>query len=196
VIIPVVAILAVLAPAVLGGRLGRLARVRVRKTGVIMCALLVQIFIVEVFTRPAWLLQSAHVATYIAAGWFLWINRRIPGAPLLGLGAASNGVTIILNGGVLPASPSALRSAGLAESLDRFANSAPLTHPRLAFLGDVFAIPASWPLSNVFSIGDVLIIAGAAVASLRICGTHWSAGWLPFEPRHKLSRRQRQPVSG
>ena len=191
-IIPVVAVLAVLAPAVIGGRLGRLARVRVRRTGVIMCALLVQIFIVEVFTKPAWLLENAHVATYLAAAWFLWINRRIPGAPLLALGAASNGVTITLNHGVLPASPAALRSAGLDESLGRFLNSAPLAHPKLAFLGDVFAVPASWPLSNVFSVGDVLIIAGAAVASLRICGTYWSAGWLPFEPRHKLGRRQRQ----
>jgi hypothetical protein len=31
---------------------------------------------------------------------------------------------------------------------------------RLWFLGDVFAIPASWPLANVFSVGDLLIAIG------------------------------------
>ena len=35
--------------------------------------------------------------------------------------------------------------------------------PRLLFLGDIFATPSSWPLYNVYSVGDVLIVAGVLV---------------------------------
>ena len=41
----------------------------------------------------------------------------------------------------------------------------------------MFAIPAGWPLANVFSVGDVLIVLGVAVASWRICGTAWTPPW-------------------
>ena len=46
-----------------------------------------------------------------------------------------------------------------------------LPHPRLGFLGDVFAIPAGFPLANVFSIGDVLIVLGVGWGAHRICGS-------------------------
>ena len=69
----------------------------------------------------------------------------------------------------MPASPSSLAAAGLPVDAPGFHNSAALAHPRLAFLGDVFFIPASWPLSNVFSVGDVLIGAGLAWGLHRIC---------------------------
>ncbi|MEP1124001.1 MAG: DUF5317 family protein [Ilumatobacter sp.] len=42
-----------------------------------------------------------------------------------------------------------------------FENSNVNADARLAFLGDVFAIPANWPLANVFSIGDVIIVVAA-----------------------------------
>ena len=31
----------------------------------------------------------------------------------------------------------------------------------LAFLGDIMAVPEGWPLANVFSIGDVVLVIGA-----------------------------------
>jgi hypothetical protein len=45
---------------------------------------------------------------------------------------------------------------------DRFANSNVVSNARLAWLGDVFAIPDGWPLRNVFSVGDVIIVVGVA----------------------------------
>jgi hypothetical protein len=71
----------------------------------------------------------------------------------------------------MPASPEAVAAAGLPPDPPGFANSAVLPDPRLAFLGDVFAIPRSWPLANVFSVGDVLIAVGAAAAVQGICGS-------------------------
>jgi hypothetical protein len=70
----------------------------------------------------------------------------------------------------MPARPAALAAAGLAAG-PGFANSAPLAHPRLAFLGDVFAIPDAVPLANVFSLGDVCIALGALLLLHRVCGT-------------------------
>ena len=68
----------------------------------------------------------------------------------------------------LPASPSALAGAGLKLE-PGFQNSTALVDPQLAFLGDVFCLPVSWPLSNVFSVGDILIALGIVWALHRIC---------------------------
>ena len=54
----------------------------------------------------------------------------------------------------LPANAAALRRAGIQQAPDQFADSGVLQHPRLAPLGHVFAVPAGWPLANVFGIGD------------------------------------------
>jgi hypothetical protein len=52
-----------------------------------------------------------------------------------------------------------------------FANSTAVAHPHLSFLGDVFAVPASWPVSNVFSVGDVILVAAALLALHCLCGS-------------------------
>ena len=46
------------------------------------------------------------------------------------------------------------RTAGLDVRSGEFANSDLVENAHLAFLGDVFAIPAGWPGANVFSVGD------------------------------------------
>jgi len=180
VIIPLLALLLVLSPLAAGGRLRRYADVQIRYGWVVALALAAQIVAIEVLPGAARLgLAAVHVATYLAAGVFVWLNRSIPGLWLVALGAASNGVTIALNGGTLPASASALKSAGLELDSSEFLNSGVLTDPRLPWLGDVFAIPAGWPLANVFSIGDVLILCGVAWGAHRICGSRIVARWQP-----------------
>jgi hypothetical protein len=70
----------------------------------------------------------------------------------------------------MPANMTAWHRAGLPEiAPEVFTNSRALSSPRLAFLGDVFYIPASWPLSNVFSIGDILIVTGSTYLAHRWC---------------------------
>jgi hypothetical protein len=96
---------------------------------------------------------------------------------LVALGAALNLLAITANGGVMPASAEALAAAGLPAAEPGFESSAALADPRLAFLGDVFAIPASWPLSNVFSVGDVCIGAGLTWGLHRICGSRLVPRW-------------------
>ena len=117
------------------------------------------------------------VAAYPVGAVFLLANRRVPGMALVALGAALNLLAITANGGVMPASAEALAAAGLPVAEPGFENSAALADPRLAFLGDVFAIPASWPLSNVFSVGDVCIGAGLAWGLHRVCGSRLVPRW-------------------
>ena len=105
---------------------------------------------------------------------------------LTALGAVLNLLAITANGGVMPASPAALAAAGLPADEPGFQSSTAVDDPRLAFLGDVFAIPASWPLSNVFSVGDVLIGVGLAWGCTGSAVRGWSrAGEAGrAQPRH------------
>lgn len=146
------------------GRLSLLSAVRIRHTWLILLALAVQILITVVIPGAAHAgLVAAHLATYVVAGFVVWANRRLPGLVILGFGALLNAVTIALNDGTLPASPSALAAAGLHPDPTEFANSGTVHHPVLAFLGDTMATPSWLPFPNVISIGDVIILVGATV---------------------------------
>lgn len=111
---------------------------------------------------------ALHVASYAVLGAFLLSNRHLPGIWLVGLGFACNAAAIVANGGLMPASEEALRTAGRWTLLERagmvYNNSAVIgPNTKLWFLGDVFAIPAGLPLANVFSLGDVLLALGVLV---------------------------------
>ncbi len=177
-------VVALLAVRPLGGRLGRLADLRLKQSWLICLALGLQVLaisIVPTWPRPP--LVAMHVLSYFLAAAFAWRNRRLPGLPVLALGGFLNALAIGLNGGTLPASPSALRRAGLPVAQDKFLNSGALAHPRLAFLGDNYPSPAWFPLHNVYSIGDLLILCGACWMIHRACGTV-----LATDPRPALRR--------
>jgi hypothetical protein len=158
------ALLVLAAVPLTGGDLRRLAGLRLQWAWLLPVALGLQVLVITVDpSAPRPVTVGTHLATYALAGAFLWRNRRVPGLPVLALGAAANALTIALNGGTLPASASAVRRAGLEIDPAVFTNSGVLAHPKLPWLGDVFAVPSWFPFANVFSIGDVLILAGAAL---------------------------------
>jgi predicted MFS family arabinose efflux permease len=162
-------LIAVLSVPMAGGRLGALADLRFRHGWLLALGLGLQILIISVAPGgDGPLHQAAHMLSYLLAGAFLVLNRRVPFLWLVGSGGLMNFTAIAANDGVMPASRSALRTAGLAVE-SGFTNSAFLTHPRVPFLGDIFAIPAGLPLSNVFSAGDILIVLGAFVLLHRVC---------------------------
>jgi hypothetical protein len=160
-----------------GGRLLGLLDLHLRYAWLALAGLLAQIIVISVVPRGSPTLHDVvHILTYVAAGAFVLANRHIPGIGLTALGGALNMAAIAANGGVMPASPSALATAGIVEHAGSYANSAAVSHPHLAWLGDVFATPSSLPLANVFSVGDVLIMAGVLVllhrGSCSRLGTH------------------------
>ena len=67
--------------------------------------------------------------------------------------------------------PRILATAGIHPVAGDFNNSGVLSHPHLAWLGDVIPVPASVPMANVFSIGDLLILLGLAYGLHHLCGS-------------------------
>jgi hypothetical protein len=169
VLLIVLAIACVLSVPLRGGRLRRLGEIELRAQWAALVALALQIVVLGVFTGgAAWWHAVAHIATYGLAAWFVWANRAIPGVVLMAAGGALNLLAIAANHGVMPTSAWAERAAGL-QPTDAFANSAVLAHPHLLWLGDVIPVPLPIGLSNVLSVGDLLIYAGALVLLHRTC---------------------------
>jgi len=88
------------------------------------------------------------------------VNVRLPGAAVVGLGMLCNLAAVVTNGGHMPARAAALRAAGVLYR-GHHNNSAVLAHPHLPWLIDRWPVPAWIPMGNVYSVGDVLIAAGA-----------------------------------
>jgi len=185
----VATVLALVSPMLFGGQMSRLAYVQLRGWWILFGALAAQIVIIELVpgaNRPV--LESIHMATYVLAGVFVAINWRVPGLVIIALGGLSNGITIALNGGTLPASASALQLAGITPSPDEFLNSGVLPDPAFAWLGDMFAWPAPMPFANVYSVGDLLIVLGVLYGAHTITGSRLARhAWAPAGSEHAMT---------
>ena len=157
--------LGIAAGLVLGGRLDGLQHLRIKWAQLALLGLAVQI----VLFTPAGAAMAGDLgpAIYVGSTFAVLVavlrNVRVAAFPIIALGAFSNLVAIVANGGVMPTTAEALAAAGL-EGSGTGTNSAVLPNPALAPLTDIFAIPAGVPLANVFSVGDVLIGVGVAAA--------------------------------
>jgi hypothetical protein len=160
------------------GRLSALGDLELRHTWLALAGIGLQVLIISVIGDggPAGFHEVVHVASYLLLGAFAWLNRGIPGVPLIVLGGLLNLIAIVANGGVMPADPDlALHAAGEGG----FVNSGAVENPRLLFLGDVLATPDWLPLYNVYSVGDVVIVLGVLVLLHRACGSRLLPRWLP-----------------
>lgn len=182
-------VLIALEALVLRKKLVRLTKLRIRRFWLVWAALIVQIIAISVLPdHPHFLLSSANLLSYLAAGLFVWSNRRIPGAPVIGAGGACNVIAISLNGGRMPATETALRASGWKPLRGHFVNSGFVSHPKLAFLGDIFNTPRWVPGHTVFSVGDVIAVLGLALLIYRTCAKE------PDEPAADPSPERAQSV--
>jgi hypothetical protein len=153
-----------------GGKLTRLADIRLRAVWAVLLAAAIQVAITQIPGGSHAFHAGLHVFSYVLDAYFVFANRRLKGVPVVALGAALNVLAILANSGVMPASASALRIAGIAERAG-FDNSAAVAHAHLGFLGDVIPVPGPWPIGNVLSIGDLIICVGASIVLHRTCGS-------------------------
>ena len=157
--------LGLLAGRLLGGRLDGLALLRFRWPWLALAGLVAQVVLFSGAVDG--LVGSAGPVLYVASTVLVLVaviaNLRIPGLPLVALGALSNLAAILANGGYMPGDPGAYALAGL-ERDGGFSNSVVTDTPALRPLTDIYALPDAVPFANVFSIGDVLIAVGVAVA--------------------------------
>ena len=158
-----------------GGSLLALAKVQFSYGGLILLAVALQRVIYTswwegVPTLAGWTstVYSVSMAVLLLA---VGLNHTLPGMGLLGAGLFLNSIAVWSNGGHMPASLWALQTAGFLPADQHIAawqlnNSILMSDSsRLWFLCDIFALPQSWPLANVFSIGDLLIVVGGIIFS-------------------------------
>ena len=148
-----------------GGRPAGLSQLQFRWPAVMLAGVLVQVILFS-DQVSAWIGSAGppiYVASTAAVVLAVLANRRITGMPVVALGAACNFAAIVANGGYMPASPAAL-GVHAAQQAAGYSNSIVLANPVLAPLTDIFALPSWLPGHNVFSVGDVLIMAGIVAA--------------------------------
>lgn len=147
-----------------GGRLSGLGEIQFRWPWVMVGGLFVQVILFSAAVT-SWIGQAGppiYVVSTAAVIAAVLANHAIAGMPVVAVGAVSNFLAIVANGGYMPASPAALQALGRVEST-AYSNSAVVPDPVLAPLTDVFAMPTWVPSANVFSVGDVLIGIGVAI---------------------------------
>ncbi len=144
-----------------GGDLGRLGDLVLRRGTLIVAAVLLQLG-GALLGGPAYPVGLA-VSALLVAG-FLVLNRGVRGTGLLALGLLSNALVVGLNG-AMPVSSEASGRAGIATQ-DIVSGADPrheLADPatRLDVLGDIIPVLMPWR-PEVVSVGDVLVAAGLA----------------------------------
>jgi hypothetical protein len=149
-------LLGVLFALILGGRLSRLLEIEFRLSWTVFASLGVQsLLFFHVVAQP--LETPAHLVSYGLLFVFAFANARNLALLPLSLGMALNSAAIVANGGQMPVDPRAWHAAGLDAGSS---SNVRLGADHIGFLGDIFALPKSFPLTNVFSIGDILIGIG------------------------------------
>lgn len=118
-----------------------------------------------------WVVQAASYGLLLAA---VVINRRVGGVPTVGLGVLTNALAILFNGGRMPVSPDAAAAVGREAAFERLLAGGSYLHQamadatRLPFLADILPSPSWMPGNQVYSVGDLFILAGVFVIVQRL----------------------------
>jgi hypothetical protein len=117
-----------------GGRIERLSQWQFHWAWLAVAGLAIQVVLFSTSVADSFP-PGVGAAIYVAStGMVLiavWRNLAVPGLAVVAIGAISNLAAVVANGGVMPTTVEALRTAGLASDAG-FSNSAVLVDPALA----------------------------------------------------------------
>ncbi len=178
------ALLALLLALARGGSPRALAALllRIRGTGFLLAALVVQIALYLPPLRASALIAHAGGVLYVGSLGLVGLGALSnwglgPAARVALLGLACNALVIVVNGGYMPVSAAALRAVRGAQTVHEIAAGQLFTNVRLVgastrliVLSDVIPVRLPGGHGNVYSVGDVLLAAG--VAALVYRGAH------------------------
>lgn len=162
--------LALIAGALAGGGVPRLADLRLRWLWLLGLALAVRISAVQlrgIDAVPPGIASLAFVGVYVLLFAWLWGNWRVPGLQVAAVGIGLNALAIVLNGGSMPVWARAFEAAGfnIGALVDDPFHTLVTTDSVTTFIasgglfGDVVPIPLPI-IRDVVSIGDVLLALG------------------------------------
>ncbi len=159
-LIVILILVAVAAGFVAGGSLRGFERVQIHWWGAAAAGLAVQV--IPSFSVGGRSLGPAMLAlSYALLVAFLWVNRRLPAAPIMLIGLVLNLLVVVPNGG-MPVSASAVETSGgsnaLLAPIDDGKHHRMTEDDVLTPLADVIALPA--PVGAVLSIGDLFLYVG------------------------------------
>lgn len=121
------------------------------------------------------LIAGLYFFSFVAILVGIIANRRLPGMPIAALGTLANFAVIIANGLKMPVSTGMfnwISPRSFHVSTQALTHSVMSEATKLPFLADVILIPPGYPLSGIYSIGDLLLYTGIA----------WAIGQLMVSP--------------
>jgi len=168
----VAALIGLLVGYAFGGRVSNLPSLGLNGLWLVVAALVLQLLIFPLFSdRPLlpYATASLHIVSYVLVfAFFIW-NLNVKPLLALGVGALLNFAAIAANGGLMPASATALERAGLVVSSAQLVSEGAHGNvllmgdaTRLNLLGDWLYLPKWVPFATALSIGDVVIMIGLA----------------------------------
>lgn len=118
---------------------------------------------------PNWIAALSLSLSLILFLTFAWLNRHLPGMPILIIGLLLNLTVILANGGWMPISPETasrlvgtdvIQTVSLGSRLGQKDILLAVQDTRFDFLADRFLLPSWLPYQVAISLGDIFIAAG------------------------------------
>ena len=161
-------ILAIVLGYIFKGRLRNLAELEFKGLFLFIAAFLIQFIIDIKMAHP--LIQAYgryfHVFSYLLLFYGLYVNRKIPGMAIIGVGIFLNFLAIVANGGYMPADPRTISPEWLSMMKRGILGTHTLIdeHTRLKFLADNIYL-SFYPITfsygkPIISFGDIFLTIG------------------------------------
>jgi hypothetical protein len=175
-LMPAIVVLAIIVALLRGGSLRHFGALHLRWIPLVGASLVLQLLLFTPFSKApvvAFAIPELYVLSMLLLVAWVAVNWRVPGMALLAAGLLCNTIAIAVNGGYMPVAPESAAYAGrignyATEGMAVNNNSiATNSNVHLWILTDILALPHWFPLANVFSPGDVLIVAGACFLCYR-----------------------------
>jgi Family of unknown function (DUF5317) len=199
IVVLTVVLIGLVAGSVTGGSVRNFERVHVHWWGAALAGLALQLIPLRRWFDDDVAL-AALLASYVLLIAFVWVNRRLPAAPLLLVGLALNAVVIAANSG-MPVSEGAIRATGspdrvLPSVIDDGKHHVMSSSDVLTPLADVIGLPP--PIATVLSIGDVFLYAGIVTFTIivmrgRFAENRRPPAWIQMYRGKHLPQERRLP---
>lgn len=161
--------LGLIAGIVRNGRVRNLLELEIAGISLILTAVVLQILpiILEPFVKSEnWLAFLPFAGTLVMVAAII-MNRRKKGFYIILLGAILNITAMAVAGFKMPVTEAALLRAGMQSLLETIQDGSVINYILVTaadglsyYLGKVIALPEIYPLSKLFSVGDLLISGG------------------------------------